>query len=126
MRTSSFPRNQRTSSYVGTLHPLVKKETGPADELRSPQAPSPCAQYARWWSAGLGPDFRRQGRQPLYSLAVLSGPSASSTSHRRPTSRLVSQPLGCATKLESALPNQPKITFGKVIARSETNGAVRA
>jgi hypothetical protein len=29
-------------------------------------------------------------------------------------------------KLESALPNQPKITFGRVIARSETNGAVRA
>lgn len=29
-------------------------------------------------------------------------------------------------KLEGALPNQPKITFGKVIARSETNGAVRA
>jgi hypothetical protein len=29
-------------------------------------------------------------------------------------------------KLESALPNPPMITFGKVIARSETNGIVRA
>lgn len=29
-------------------------------------------------------------------------------------------------ELETALPNPPKITFGKVIARSETNGAVRA
>jgi hypothetical protein len=29
-------------------------------------------------------------------------------------------------KLESALPNPPKITFGKVIARSELKGAVRA
>jgi hypothetical protein len=29
-------------------------------------------------------------------------------------------------KLETALPNSPKITFGRVIARSETNGAVRA
>lgn len=29
-------------------------------------------------------------------------------------------------KLESALPNSPKITIGEVIARSKTNGAVRA
>jgi hypothetical protein len=29
-------------------------------------------------------------------------------------------------KLESALPNAPKITFGEVIARSKTDGAVRA
>jgi hypothetical protein len=29
-------------------------------------------------------------------------------------------------KLESALPNSPKITVGEVIARSETSGAVRA
>lgn len=29
-------------------------------------------------------------------------------------------------KLETALPNPPKITFGEVIARSKTNGAVRA
>ena len=29
-------------------------------------------------------------------------------------------------KLESALPNSPKITVGEVIARSKTSGAVRA
>ena len=29
-------------------------------------------------------------------------------------------------KLESALPNSPKITIGEVIARSKTDGAVRA
>jgi hypothetical protein len=29
-------------------------------------------------------------------------------------------------KLESALPNPPKITFGEVIAQRKTNGAVRA
>jgi hypothetical protein len=29
-------------------------------------------------------------------------------------------------KLESALPNPPKITFGEVIAQHKTNGAVRA
>jgi hypothetical protein len=29
-------------------------------------------------------------------------------------------------KLESALPNPPKITFGEVIAHRKTNGAVRA
>ena len=29
-------------------------------------------------------------------------------------------------KLESALPNAPKITFGEVIAQRKTNGAVRA
>src|SRR5438105_15869057 len=29
-------------------------------------------------------------------------------------------------KLESALPNAPKITFGEVIAQRRTNGAVRA
>jgi hypothetical protein len=29
-------------------------------------------------------------------------------------------------KLESALPNAPKITFGEVIAQRNPNGAVRA
>jgi hypothetical protein len=29
-------------------------------------------------------------------------------------------------KLETALPNAPKISFGEVIARSKTNGAVQA
>jgi hypothetical protein len=41
-----------------------------------------------------------------------------------PTSRLASQVSGCATRsLEAALPNPPKVTHGKVIAKS-MNGAV--